>query len=135
MGRIFVGALRNKYHWPVDTNEAPMIHERKEEYWKHEFDGVHLYLAGQCYIVGQDLIEWILQEAPNNGLYMEHHEDHDVSAMAQKSPLPITTISISKTQRFWEHPVKGQPRWDRIVKRETARMKRQVFEGKTLRIY
>lgn len=130
---VFAGALRNKYHWPkLDTQE---VYNRKEEYWQQEMDSVHLYLAGQCYIIGLDLVQWIVQEAPRNLLYKEGHEDHDISAMALKCPRPVTLITISKTQRFWEHPVKGQPRWDRIVKRETARMKQELFEGKKLRLY
>jgi len=149
--RVFAGALRNKYHWPrPETKEA---FNQKEAYWQLEWERVHLYLAGQMYLLSLDLAEWVVQEAPNcppknpfdlanlptsqrkfRG-YKEGHEDHDLSSIAIKSPKPITMITIGKTQRFWEHPVKGQPRWERIVRRETARMKGEVFEGKRLRIY
>jgi hypothetical protein len=104
--RIFAGALRNKYHWPkLDSQE---VYNRKEHYWKQELESVHLYLAGQCYILSRDLVEWVVAEAPRSwNTYREGHEDHDVSAMALRSPRPVTMITISKTQRFWEHPVKG----------------------------
>jgi hypothetical protein len=104
--RIFAGALRNKYHWP--KLDSQQVYNRKEHYWKQEQESVHLYLAGQCYLLSRDLVEWVVTEAPRSwNTYREGHEDHDVSAMALKCPMPVTMITISKTQRFWEHPVKG----------------------------
>lgn len=88
-----------------------------------------------------DLCKFVSAEAPyskiriEKGGYIEGHEDHDVSGMVFHSPTPIHMITIGKSQRFWEHPVKGQPRWERIKKRETARMKGALFEGKKLRFY
>ena len=136
--QIFVGALRDKYYWP--PMEPDMLH-RKESFWGNEYEGVHLYLAGQLYLMSTDLAAFVAQEAPLSkrriatGGYIEGHEDHDISAMIFHSPLPIHMISIGKTQRFWEHPVKGQPRYDRIVKRETARISGTNFEGRILRRY
>ena len=97
--------------------------------------------AGQCYLMSLDLCQHVAMEAPFSrvrvaeGGYIEGHEDHDVSAMAFHSPNPVHMLTIGKSQRFWEHPVKGQPRWERIIQREEARMKRTEFEGKILRIY
>ncbi|KAL3910693.1 MAG: hypothetical protein SGILL_007594, partial [Bacillariaceae sp.] len=137
---IFTGALRDKAGWAKDMHPQADL-ARYESYWGNEFDGVHLYLAGQCYLMSYDLCKFVAEEAPfsktriGKGGYLEGHEDHDVSAMVYHSPTPIHMITIGKSQRFWEHPVKGQPRWVRIEKRERARMNQQIFEGKLLRIY
>ena len=108
-----------------------------------------------------DLCEAVALEAPNAASYMEGFEDHDVSSMAFHSSAssastlprrrqqgeeegtaststkgrPIHIIAIGKSQRFWAHPVKGQPRWERIRKREKARMAGELFEGKELLLY
>ena len=66
----------------------------------------------------------------NKCTYCEGHEDHDISAMAFHSPHPIKLMVIGRSHRFWEHPVKGEPRWRRIWARETARMAGTPFEGK-----
>jgi hypothetical protein len=137
---IFVGALRDKAGWPKDIH-PPTDMARFESFWGNEFEGVHLYLAGQTYILSRDLCQFVVEEAPfadkriGPGGYLEGHEDHDVSAMAWHSPTPLHVITIGKSQRFWEHPVKGQPRWIRIEKRERARMEQKMFEGKKLRLY
>ena len=82
-----------------------------------------------------DLAAAVAREAPNSRGYVEGHEDHDISAMAFHAPDPVHMITIAKYQRFWEHPVKGEPRWRRIWARESARMSGQLFEGKELKIY
>ena len=48
---------------------------------------------------------------------------------------PIHIMAIGKSQRFWAHPVKGQPRWERIRNREKARMAGERFDGKELLLY
>ena len=136
---IFGGALRDKAGWPAETDASKL--PRKESFWGNEYEGVHLYLAGQLYFMSYDLCKFVAQEAPfskirvGEGGYLEGHEDHDVSSMVFHSPTPVHLITIGKSQRFWEHPVKGEPRWKRIVKRETARMAGEKFEGRTLRLY
>jgi hypothetical protein len=127
------GALRHKAFWPAPPNPEDTI--RHERYWQDEYEGVHLYLAGQCYLMSLDLCKVVANEAPKAGRYMEGHEDHDTSSMAFHSPHPIHLLTIGKSQRFWEHPVKGQPRWERIRKRELARVAGEVFENKQLRLY
>jgi len=86
-------------------------------------------------LLSRDLAEFVAEEAPFSKPYQEGHEDHDVSAMAFHSPTPIHLLTISKRQRFWEHPVKGEPRWRRVWSREVARMEGSQFEGRTLRLY
>eukprot|EP00339_Tiarina_fusa_P018611 CAMPEP_0117019286 /NCGR_PEP_ID=MMETSP0472-20121206/14825_1 /TAXON_ID=693140 ORGANISM="Tiarina fusus, Strain LIS" /NCGR_SAMPLE_ID=MMETSP0472 /ASSEMBLY_ACC=CAM_ASM_000603 /LENGTH=396 /DNA_ID=CAMNT_0004724221 /DNA_START=171 /DNA_END=1361 /DNA_ORIENTATION=+ len=135
---IFVGALRDKYYWPPKANPADM--SRLESFWGNEYDGVHVY-TGQMYLMSTDLAAFVATEAPMSrtrigpGGYLEGHEDHDLSAMVFHSPTPIHMVTIGKTQRFWEHPVKGQPRYERILRRENARMAEERFEGRILRRY
>ena len=136
---VFAGALRHKAYWPAPDNFEDL--PRLEGYWADQFDGVHVYLAGQCYLMSLDMCKVVAHEAPlastkgGPGGYMEGHEDHDVSSMVFQSRTPVHMITIGKSQRFWEHPVKGQRRWERIQKRETARVEGVEFEGKTLRVY
>lgn len=141
------GALRHKAFWPTTP---PNPHQEDpirlvEQYWKEEYDGMHLYLAGQCYWMSLDLTKIVAEQAPNAKEYLEGHEDHDVSSMAFYGSSSrnnnagvaqnIHLLTIGKSQRFWEHPVKGQPRWERIRRRELARMAGEVFEDKQLRLY
>jgi hypothetical protein len=141
---IFAGALRDKGPWYFqgsDLKHPQSELARYESHWGNEHDGVHLYLAGQCYLMSTDLAAYVAEEAPFSkvrvakGGYIEGHEDHDIAAMVYHNPSPITLISIGKSQRFWEHPVKGAPRYLKIVKRETARVKRKPFEGKMLKLF
>ena len=91
--------------------------------------------AGQCYILSHDLAAAVVKEAPNSVSYVEATEDHDISTMAFHTPIPVHMIVIAKSQRFWEHPVKGEPRWRRIWLRESSRMQGVPFEGKLLKVY
>ena len=126
---MYVGALRDKAYWPKHTSEKERV--QFESYFGMNFDGVHLYVAGQLYILATDLAKYVGQEAlAGNCSYCEGHEDHDISAMAFHSPEPIKMVVIGRSHRFWEHPVKGEPRWKRILAREQARMSGQPFEGK-----
>mmetsp|Transcript_9662 Transcript_9662/g.20936 ORF Transcript_9662/g.20936 Transcript_9662/m.20936 type:complete len:411 (+) Transcript_9662:226-1458(+) len=141
---IFAGALRDKGPWYFKDSKLGHVQSdmaRYESHWGIEYDGVHLYLAGQCYLMSVDLAAFVAEEAPFSkmrvakGGYLEGHEDHDIAAMVYHNPSPITLITIGKSQRFWEHPVKGAPRYNKIVKRETARVNRKPFEGKILKLY
>ena len=126
---VYIGALRDKAYWPRHTTQEDRI--RFESYFGNNFEGVHLYVAGQIYIVSTDLARFIGKEALESKCpYCEGHEDHDISAMAFHSPDPIKLVVVGRSHRFWEHPVKGEPRWKRIWARETARMSGVPFEGK-----
>jgi len=127
---VYIGALRDKAYWPKHATEEERI--RFESYFGNNFEGVHLYVAGQIYIMSTDLAKFVGQEAKTNKCsYCEGHEDHDISAMAFHSPDPVKLVVVGRNQRFWEHPVKGEPRWRRIWARETARMQGVPFEGRT----
>lgn len=126
---VYIGALRDKAYWPRHTTEQERI--RYESYFGNQYEGVHLYVAGQIYIMSTDLARFIGEEALKNKCsYCEGHEDHDISAMAFHSPEPIKLMVVGRSHRFWEHPVKGEPRWRRILARETARMAGVPFEGR-----
>jgi len=126
---VFVGALRDKAYWPKHKTEEERI--RFESFFGNNFEGVHLYIAGQIYMMSTDLAKFVGQEAlASNCSYCEGHEDHDISAMAFHSPHPVKIVAVGRKQRFWEHPVKGEPRWKRIWARETARMSGTPFEEK-----
>lgn len=130
---IIGGALRHKAFW--QSNNPNYNPQQVEAYWQDEYDGVHIYLAGQCYFMSLDMCEVVAREALNSTSYVEGFEDHDVSSMAFHSKRPVHLMTIGKSQRFWEHPVKGLPRWRRIRQRELGRMARTPFEGKVLRLY
>jgi len=126
---VYVGALRDKAFWEKHKN--PEDQARYEGYFGKNFEGIHLYVAGQFYMMSTDLARFVGQEAlANKCSYCEGHEDHDISSMAFHSPNPINLMVISRPQRFWEHPVKGGQRWKRILARESARMEGKPFEGK-----
>ena len=126
---MYVGALRDKAYWPKHTTDAERV--KFETYFGTVYDGVHLYVAGQLYILATDLAKFVGNEALSGKCsYCEGHEDHDISAIAFHSPEPIKLVVIGRTHRFWEHPVKGEPRWKRIWAREQARMSEQAFEGR-----
>jgi len=145
----YVGALRDKAYWPKKGHLTVEQQAAREGYFGSEFEGVHLYLAGQCYIVSQNLAHRVAVESrklhdqmhaqdliweSNNQTattsYLEGHEDHDIAAMILHDPEPVHMITVGRKQRFWEHPVKGEPRWRRIWQREVARMEGRPFENK-----
>jgi hypothetical protein len=126
---MYVGALRDKAYWPRHETEEERI--RFESFFGNNYEGVHLYVAGQIYIMSRDLAKFVGKEAlEGKCTYCEGHEDHDISAIAFHSPEPVKLVVVGRSHRFWEHPVKGEPRWRRIWAREQARMAGEPFEGK-----
>jgi hypothetical protein len=126
---MYVGALRDKAYWPTHTTEEERI--RFESFFGNTYEGVHLYVAGQMYIMSTDLAKFVGKEALTSKCsYCEGHEDHDISAMAFHSTTPVKLTVIGRSHRFWEHPVKGEPRWKRIWAREKARTDGVPFEGR-----
>ena len=126
---MYIGALRDKAYWPKHKTEKERI--QFESFFGNNFEGVHLYVAGQMYILATDLAKYVGKEAREGKCtYCEGHEDHDISAIAFHSPEPIKLVVVGRSHRFWEHPVKGEPRWKRSFAREQARMAGEPFEGK-----
>lgn len=121
---ILGGQLRDKAFWTKRKDrKQPEEKElgRLEGFWGHEFEGVHLYMGGQCYFLSSDLVEFVVQEslyassriAP--GGYLEFEEDHDISGMAWHSTTPIHAMVFAKSQRFWIYPVNDDDDWKRLV--------------------
>lgn len=105
--RILAGSLRDKDRWNLRATENLTSLVQKEDYWMQEYDSVHVYLAGQCYLLSRDLVNFVVEEAPRSSGYVECQEDHNLSSMAFRSPNSVTLLIIPKKHRFWEHPVKG----------------------------
>jgi hypothetical protein len=109
---IIAGAVLDKANWAKDRHPRKDS-ERFESFWNTELNRVHLYMAGQCYLVSHNLCHFVAQEthlsktrvAP--GGYIEGIEDHDIFSMIFHSPTPIHAIVIGKSQQFWQHPIKG----------------------------
>jgi hypothetical protein len=102
---IIAGAPVDKLWW--DGNKKQLADDVHEEFFKAQYGKVmHLYAAGQCYILSRDLAETVVLEAPKSHVYREGHEDHDISAMAFHSTKPISFHLLSLPQQFWRHPVK-----------------------------
>ena len=108
---LVLGAFRHKTTWENMT--------ANEEYWKESFyNGMHLYLGGQFYMMSMDVAHAVIQQARHFSTldYLEGHEDHDTLSMAhvqvfEHNPeLFIRWIGMPKNYRFWEHPVKGDVR-------------------------
>ena len=135
---ILAGAWRHKAYWNVSN-----MHDNT--FWNEEYyGGLHMYLAGQLYIFSADLISGLVEEAkqqpqnhlhpegvniPDNRNYWEGHEDHDATAMIEVAPSNkhkiIRWLNMPKHYRFWEHPVKGEYWWKRILQRETKKARKQ----------
>jgi hypothetical protein len=139
---VYAGSLRDKLNWykqGSSLNHAYGERNRYESFFNREFDGVHLYLAGQCYVMSTDLAAFVAKEARFakvrfvKGGYLEGVEDHDVSTMVFRDISPVSVIAISVSQRFWEHPVKGAPRFLKIKERERARVNRKPYQGELLK--
>ena len=58
---VYVGALRDKAYWPRHDKEEDRI--RYESFFGNNYEGVHLYVAGQIYIMSTDLARFVGKEA------------------------------------------------------------------------
>jgi len=120
---ILAGQFVDKLWW------QGLIRE-KERYFTSKYGAnLHLYAAGQMYIMSRDLAEGVGEVARTEDKhYLEGHEDHDVSAMAfMAAKFPIALRVIGLDQRFWRHPVKmtmGAKEWRKIWDEETRRLER-----------
>jgi Galactosyltransferase len=124
---ILAGAPVDKMWWTGTKKQ--LADDSREEYFKSKYGKVmHLYAAGQCYIMSRDLAETVVMEAPTSEAYREGHEDHDISAMAFHSPKPISFHLLSLAQQFWRHPVKRFKNrvrmWRTLWHNENVRLKK-----------
>lgn len=124
---IIAGAPIDKMWW--SRNKAQINEDVNEDFFRASYGKVmHLYAAGQCYIMSRDLAHTVVLEAPKSNSYREGHEDHDISAMAFHSPKPISFHFLSLQQQFWRHPVKRYKKkvrlWRTRWHNENVRMKK-----------
>jgi Galactosyltransferase len=78
---LYVGALRDKAYWPQHSTAEERV--KYESYFGIHYEGVHLYVAGQFYILSSDLATFVGDEAKQSRCdYCELHEDHDIASMA-----------------------------------------------------
>jgi Galactosyltransferase len=124
---ILAGAPVDKMWWKGTKKE--LAEDVREEYFKSKYGKVmHLYAAGQCYILSRDLAETVVLEAPKSQVYREGHEDHDIGAMAFHSAKPISFHFLSLQQQFWRHPIKRTKKrvmqWRTFWHNENVRLKK-----------
>lgn len=130
---ILGGMVRDKSYSTPPTSQVgnnprqqPEVLPRLESFWGNEFEGIHLYMSGELYILSFDLVEFVLKEVPFSrhrvapGGYVIREEGHDISSMAFHSPTPLHVITIGKSQQFWTHPVTTDKDWARLVTLERA---------------
>ena len=125
---ILAGVPIDKFGWSTRSKQV-MEEDDNEMFFKSLYGKViHLYAAGQCYIMSRDLAETIVLEAPRSQAYQEGHEDHDVSAMAFRSSKPISFHFLTIQQQFWRHPVKRSKKrkkmWRTLWHNEHVRLKK-----------
>jgi hypothetical protein len=116
-----LGSMRHKAFWNHSKDFNLPSEDNSETFWEsHYHNGMHLYLGGEFYLISTDLVDGMASEAIKlDQPYFEGHEDHDVLSMIQVSNENklIRWISMPHNYRFWEHPVKGDFWWGRILKR------------------
>ena len=143
---VLATAFRHKAWWYHNDNsnltQSQII--QMEDYWMHEYyAGMHLYMSGECYLVSLELAQAIVDGCRRLGTtkhpYLAGHEDHDATVymemglqqqqqQQQSSSInnhnnhAIRWIGMPKHVRFWEHPVKADFWWNRILKREQRRV-------------
>jgi hypothetical protein len=136
---VLIGSLRHKSLWEVKG--TPELRRQYEGLWDAEYyNGVHLYLAGQCYAMSTRALELLVDETRRQPLppvgvnfsltsdYYEGHEDHDTSSSvivaATRENVTLRWIDMARHYRFWEHPVKGDFWWNKILSRETKKIEK-----------
>jgi hypothetical protein len=124
---VLVGVPIDKLWW--QRTKAEMHQDSNEDFFRNAYGKImHLYAAGQCYLMSKDLAKGVALEAPNSDSYREGHEDHDISAMAFHSKNPINFHFLTLQQQFWKHPVKRFKKkvrmWRTLWHNENIRMKK-----------
>lgn len=120
---ILGGIVRDKSYTDRSTTQGYKDHDspRLQSFWGNEFEGIHLYMSGELYILSCDLVEFVLKEVPFSrqriapGGYVTGEEGYDISSMVFHSPTPLHIITIGKSQRFWTHPVQSNADWELLV--------------------
>jgi len=124
---ILAGVPIDKMWWSRNKRQIDL--DKNEDFFKQAYGKIlHLYAAGQCYILSRDLAHTVALESPKSMAYREGHEDHDISAMAFHSTRPISFHFLSLQQQFWRHPVKRYKNkvryWRTLWHNENLRLKK-----------
>jgi Galactosyltransferase len=142
---VLLGALRHKAFWP-DVEEKEWYWKKEWHNGMHLYLSGEMYVMSTNLARvavdeakrGMALRSQSQQQQEQQQLlpsieYTVGHEDHDAISMVQVGhynatsstpisssslPPPIRWIIVPKQARFFEHPVKGNYRWERIWKRE-----------------
>jgi Galactosyltransferase len=108
--RIMAGAPVDKAWWKMDRAKKDV----KEPYFNKYYSTMHLYAAGQMYILSYDLARDVAKVAATHDkveIYKEGHEDHDVSmmvflALEYEKDHPIKYVILPYHNPFWLHNLK-----------------------------
>jgi Galactosyltransferase len=119
---MYIGAMLPKSRWRTNRTDKREI-DRYEGHFNRNFGGIHVYMAGQLYIMSPDLANFVGKEAQRSGCsYCEGVEDHDIGTMVYHNPDPVKTVAVGTHQLFWQHEVKRSGQWLGILARERDRM-------------
>ena len=107
---ILLGSVRDKhqipYHPDFISKEPREFPLRNESYFYHEQHNIHNYVASECYLLSQNLIGPIVEQAskPDNQVYLEGtHHGHDISTLAYLiEKTNIHLIPVLKSRQFWK---------------------------------
>lgn len=133
--RVLAGTIVDKRWWPERPEKE---NDAKESYFNRRYSTLHLYAAGQMYIMSTDLAKGVgevCSNLPQTREYVEGHEDHDVSMMAflalqDKMDYPIKLIIIALDNPWWKHETKlryGVRKWRKSWDAEIDRMKEVIM--------
>jgi len=107
---ILSGLFADKWWWGHDLHGEEQYHSTEKAIRAKYGGALHLYAQGQWYLMSPDLAAAAAKAARDtetSKLYLEHHEDHDVSTMAfVGAEKPVHVIIIGQFERFWTHGVK-----------------------------
>ena len=104
---ILGGDLRDKSYETTPQQQSNQLLPRLESFFGNEFEGIHLYMSADLYLLSSDLVDFVVSEVPHSttrvapGGYVIGEEGHDVASMAFHSPTPLQVIVIPKSQQFW----------------------------------
>lgn len=134
--RTMAGSFRDKSWWPRFDRERLEGRNPRERFFELHYNGfkqdgitgMHLYPAGQMYILSSDLAAIVVEDGKSFSSFasIEGVEDHDIGTIAfvKSQGKPIHLIALSNKNIFWNHPVKKHKvGWEEKWKDEISRAK------------
>jgi hypothetical protein len=130
--RTIAGLFHDKSWWA----QRKIGRNRKEQFFEAHYTGfkpdgitgIHLYPAGQLYILSTDLATSIVKDAKPFSSFLESEgvEDHDIGTMAyvRSEGKSLNLVMLSKKALFWDHPVKRNKKgWEEKWGNEISRVR------------